>query len=102
MGILSIDHPLAAFLLVLLLGALLTDQLQILHKGVHLFLSCLLVALDVGNHHIDTLLSLLELVCLGLLHVLLDSLGSLNTKVVFNNIYVLVDLSDFLIRIDES
>lgn len=102
MGILSIDHPLAAFLLVLLLGALLADQLEILNKGVHLFLSCLLVALDVGNHHVNTLLRLLELVCLGLFHVLLDGFSSLHTEIVLDNVDVFVDLGDFLIRINES
>lgn len=102
MGILGIHHPLAAFLLVLLLGALLADQLKILNEGVHLFLSCLLVALNVGNHHVDALLCLLELVSLGLLHVLFNGFSSLHTEIVLDNIYVFIYLCDFLIRIDES
>lgn len=102
MGILGIYHPLATFLLVLLLGALLADELKIVHEGVHLFLSCLLVVLDVGNHHINTLLSLLKLVSLRFLHVLFDGFGSLHTEIVFDNIYVFINLSDLLIRINES
>ena len=101
-GVLGIHHPFPALLLVALLRALLLDELQVLHQALHFFLTGLLVALDVVDHNINTLLGLLELVSFSAFHVLLDCLCSLHSKVVFNDVYVLVNLSNLLVGVDEG
>ena len=102
MSILGADHILLSLLLVLLLGALFSDLLKVVDQTLHFVFADLFVGLDVVDHHVDSVLSLFELVLLCLFHVLLDGFGGLHAKVVLNYIHVFVDLSYFFVGIDEG
>ncbi len=101
MGDLCALHPLFALVLVFVLGwAFLLDILQIVYQILHLLFSCPFIWLDVVYHWVDSLLSLLELVFLGFLHVLFDSYRGYDSQMILNYIDIFINFWNFFVLIE--
>lgn len=99
---LSINHPLSTLMLPILLRTFFSNLLEIFHQHLHLFLSGFFVALNIVNHLIDSTLSLFKFISFSFFHILLNSLCSLDSKIIFNHINILIDLCNLFVGVDKS
>lgn len=90
-------HPFFTFLLIFLFGTFLFYILQIINQILHFLFPCLFIWLNAIDHWVDSLLSLLIILIFSFFHILLDNFRSFDSKVILNDVYILINLWNLLI-----